>query len=75
MSAVLILIISGFTGLFTLIAFRRAEVIGAAVDADPNRILISAQEFTIGGIFFGIITLCLVTLAIVTAVIESLNRR
>jgi hypothetical protein len=75
MSAVLILIISGFTGLFTLIAFRRAEVIGRAVDADPNHILFSAEEFTIGGIFFGTVTVCLVTLAIITAVIESLNRR
>jgi hypothetical protein len=74
MNALLVLIIAGFTGLFSLIAFRRAQVIESAVNVDPNHLLFSAQEFTIGGIIFGTITLCLVTLSVVIATLNRVSR-
>ena len=72
MNALLVAIIAGFTGLFSAIAFRRAQVIGSAVNADPNHILFSAQELTIFGIVLATTTTVLLILSVVIA---SLNRR
>jgi hypothetical protein len=72
MNALLILIIAGFTGILSLIGFRRAQVIESTPNVDLNLLPITAQEFTIAGIFFGTATLALVTLSIVIA---ALNRK
>lgn len=72
MNSILILIIAGFTALFSAIAFRRANVIEAAVNVDPNHLLFSVQELTGAGIVLAAVTTLLVSLAIVIA---SLNRR
>jgi hypothetical protein len=74
MNALLILVIAGFTGLFSLIGFRRAQVIESAKNVDPNLLPISAQEFTIAGIFFGTATLILVTLSVVIAILNRVSR-
>ena len=71
MNALLVAILAGFTGLFSAIAFRRAQVIESATNVDPNHLLFSAQEFTIGGIVLAIVT---TVLLILSAVIASLNR-
>lgn len=64
MNATFILIIAGFTGLFTAIGLKNIDLLRNTPNVDPNHVLFSIEELTIGTTMLGIATATLVVLAI-----------
>lgn len=64
MNGLLVLVIAGFTGLFSLIGLRQAQKINATPNLDPNHLLFSADEFLVFATIFGIATIALLGAAV-----------